>query len=185
MEMGTVVIIGAAISALVSLIGCFLTYVYTKKKTLSEVQSKQSEAQFMARQKSEEILLHKRLESYTEFWTQTALLSSEYLRRMTPDEAKATYDVLLKCYEKNGLYLAAKTVIAFQELRRVLKEFSQDEGGKDILKEVWRAKHNFRSLMKEDITITNEPDVPLEMGWWETPDFIKNAAQPANQNDGD
>jgi hypothetical protein len=168
-----IVIVAATISAFVSSTACFVTYYYTKKKTLAEIQSKQSGADVIATPKQKEILLQKRLESYLEFWTKTSPLSSEYLRRMTPDEAKSIYDMLLKCYEQKGFYLSAKTGIAFQELRRVLRMLSRDEGKKDILEQIWKAKNNFRWCMKEDLLIVNEPALPLEMGWCDTPNAIE------------
>jgi len=162
-----IVIIAAAIGAFVTSAACFLTYYYTKKNALAESQSTLSEVDLKATQKQKEMLSQKRLESYLDFWTKTSPLSSEYLRRMTPDEAKSIYDMLMKCYEQNGFYLTTKTGIAFQELRRVLRMLSRDEGKKDILEQVWNAKYRFRWCMKEDLMIVNEPAVPLEMGWLE------------------
>ncbi|NQV35310.1 MAG: hypothetical protein HQ515_21630 [Phycisphaeraceae bacterium] len=163
-----IVIVAAAISAFVSSTACFVTYYYTKKRTLSEIQSKQSGAEVIATPKQKEIVSQKRLESYLVFWAKTSPLSSEYLRRMTPDEAKSLYDLLLQCYEQDGFYFTTKTGAAFQELRRVLRMLSRDEGKKDILEQIWKAKNAFRWSMKEDLMIVNEPISPLEMGWLET-----------------
>ncbi len=168
-----IIIVAATISAFVSSTACLVTYHYTKKKTLAEMQSKQSGSDVTATPKQKEMLLEKRLESYLIFWAQTSPLSSEHLRRMTPDEAKSTYDILLKCYEQNGFFLSAKTGIAFQELRRVLRMLSRDEGKKDILEQIWQAKNSFRWCMKEDLMIVNEPALSLEMGWWEIPSAVE------------
>lgn len=163
-----IVVVAAAISAFVSSAACVITYYFTRKNTLEKVRSDQSEASILATSKQREVFAQKRLESYLDFWTKTAPLSSEYLRRMTPDEAKSIYDGLLTGYEQNGFYLSTKTGTAFQELRRVLRMLSRDEGPKDILEQVWRAKYQFRWCMKEDLMVVNEPAAPLEMGWWET-----------------
>ena len=163
-----IVIVAAAISALVSSAACLVTYYFTRKNTLEKTRSAQSEADILATSKQREVFAQKRLESYLDFWAKTAPLSSEYLRRMTPDEAKSIYNTLLAEYEQNGFYLGTKTGRAFQELRCVLRMLSRDEGSKDILDQVWKAKYQFRWSMKQDLMIVNEPAEPLEMGWWET-----------------
>jgi hypothetical protein len=164
-----ILILGAAISAFVSSFACVLTYVYTKKNLLGEIQPNQPEAGLVVTQTQKDVLLQKRLESYLEFWTKTSPLSSEHLKRMTPAEAQSIYDMLLQCYEQNGFYLTAKTGIAFQELRRVLRLLSRDEGKKDISEQVWKAKRNFRWCIREDLMIVNGPVAPLEMDWLDTP----------------
>ncbi len=163
----------AGISALVSSGGCLITYYYTKKNTLAEIQSRQSEPDLSATPQQRETLAQKRLESYLEFWAKTSPLSSECLKRMTPGEAKSIYDTLMTCYENNGFYLTKKTGTAFQELRRVLRMLSRDEGKSDLLEQIWKAKGNFRWCMKEDLMIVNEPAVSLEMCWLETPSIIE------------
>ncbi len=164
-----ILILGAAISALLSSFACVLTYIYTKKNILGDIQPNQSEADLTVTQTQKDVLLQKRLESYLEFWTKTSPLSSEHLKRMTPAEAQSIYDMLLQCYEQNGFYLTAKTETAFQTLRRVLRLLSRDEGKKDISEQVWKAKSHFRWSMKEDLLIVNGPVAALEMGWLDAP----------------
>ncbi len=157
----------AGVSALVSSGGCLITYYFTKKNTLAEIQSRQPESDLSATPQQRETLAQKRLESYLEFWAKTSPLSSECLKRMTPGEAQAIYDTLLTSYETHGFYMTRKTETAFQELRRVLRMLSRDEGKSDLLEQIWKAKGHFRWCMKEDLTIVTEPALPREMSWLE------------------